>query len=50
MRSKRKTSDSSEFYFDDCMICQGTKHAEETGEYLSVEELQKLFKKANKGN
>lgn len=38
----------SEFYFDDCLICQGMKSAEEKGKSLNVDELKDLFKKANK--
>lgn len=42
-----KFSDS-EFYFDDCTICQGMKAAEERGKGLNLDELNMLFKKANK--
>lgn len=40
----------SEFYFDDCAICQGVKSAEETGRSLGSDDLRKLFKKANKNS
>lgn len=38
----------SEFLFDDCVICQGMKKVEEIGKVLDVNDLKKLFKKANK--
>ena len=41
-------SSNSEFYFDDCIICQGMKKTEESGKALNVDELKELFKKANK--
>ncbi|MEK7663861.1 MAG: hypothetical protein AAB340_00200 [Patescibacteria group bacterium] len=49
-KTKTKTINTfsdSEFYFDDCIICQGMKKAEESGRSLNVDELKKLFKKAN---
>ena len=53
MRSKKiqskviKFSDS-EFYFDDCAICQGMKKAEDEGKELNLNQLKSLFKKAGK--
>ncbi len=41
---------SSADYFDDCIICQGTKKAEEEGRSLGESELRELFDKANKSN
>lgn len=38
----------SDFYFDDCAICQAMKTGEDRGYDLSLEELQAAFKKANK--
>jgi len=41
---------SSDFYYDDCPICQGMKKAKEEGKKLSEEELIKLFEEVNKKN
>ena len=41
---------SSDFYYDDCPICQAMKKAEEEGRSLSEEELIKLFEEVNKKN
>lgn len=46
---KVNQEDSGE-YFDDCLICQATKKAEETGQDLTVEELEKVFAKQNLKN
>ena len=43
---KEKNSD----YFDDCLICQGMKNAEEEGKNLNIEEMEELFRKANEKN
>lgn len=45
VRGRRKSADWE--YFDDCLICQATKKAEEEGKNLSVEELKEVFRKAN---
>lgn len=47
---KRKKESKTDFYFDDCLICQQTKKAEEEGRSLSAEELQEVFQKANEQN
>ncbi len=36
----------SEFYFDDCAICNAMKEAENQGKNLSLKELKGAFKKA----
>lgn len=43
-------SGEEEFCFDDCVICQGMKKAEENGKNLTPEELKMLFEKQNKQN
>lgn len=39
---------NSDFYFDDCPICQATKKAEDEGRNLNFSELKVAFKEANK--
>jgi hypothetical protein len=47
-KDKNKNSNNSEFYFDDCPICQAMKNAEERGEDIGESELKKAFAVANK--
>lgn len=47
---KKKKEKNSDFYSDDCYICQQTKKAEEEGKSLSVEELKEVFRRANEQN
>lgn len=48
-KTQQKTTDQWE-YFDDCLVCQATKKAEETGKDLTVEEMEKIFAKQNLKN
>lgn len=47
---KKKKDNNSDFYFDDCYICQETKKAEKEGKSLNVEKLKEVFRKANESN
>jgi len=38
----------SEFFFDDCPICRAMKEAEDREKGLSLDELELVFKEANK--
>ena len=49
INEETKKEESGE-YFDDCLICQATKKAEETGEDLTIEEMEKIFAKQNLKN
>ena len=48
--SRSQSKKDSPFYFDDCLICQTTKKADERGKSLSAEELKEAFRKANESN
>lgn len=47
-RKKKKEKNSD--YFEDCLVCQQTKKAEEEGRSLNAEELREMFRKANEQN
>lgn len=49
MKQKGKKNNDWE-YFDDCAICQATKKMEETGQDLTVGELETVFAKQNLKN
>lgn len=38
----------TDFYFEDCHICQAVAKAEKQGRSLSVEELKQVFDEANR--
>ncbi len=46
----RKYRRSKWMYFDNCLICQGMKKADEKGWALGEKELKELFRKANESN
>lgn len=54
MKSKKnkkiKNYSESEFYFDDCLICQAMKSSEKEGRSLSTYELKESFKLQNQKN
>lgn len=50
MRNKIISKQDESEYFDDCAICQAMKKAEETGQDLTVEELETVFAKQNLKN
>jgi len=43
MKKKKKISD---FYFDDCEICQAQKRADEQGRNITLKKLEEAFRKA----
>ncbi len=47
---KKAKSENAGDYFDDCLVCQAMKKMEETGEDLTVEELETVFAKQNLKN
>ncbi|MBI2676377.1 MAG: hypothetical protein HYX21_00270 [Candidatus Yanofskybacteria bacterium] len=47
-KSKQVQSKDSDFYFNDCGICQAMKRADEKGKNLSSEGLKEIFDKQNK--
>lgn len=46
----KKAKETAWDYFDDCLICQAMKKAEEGGSDLSLEELETVFAKQNLKN
>lgn len=50
MKTKSKTNLDNWEYFDDCLICQAMKVADEEGRDLSKEELGTVFAKQNLKN
>lgn len=50
--SKPKTNadGGEDFFFDDCIICQGMKKAQKEGKSLNETELRDLFEKQNMKN
>lgn len=53
MKTKKKQTkgikfSETEFYFDDCAICQAMKKAEEEGRNLDASELKEAFGKAKR--
>ena len=50
MKMEDKTKSDDWEYFDDCGICQAMKKADEEGNSLGKEELEKVFAKQNLKN
>ncbi|MEK7517481.1 MAG: hypothetical protein AAB583_02935 [Patescibacteria group bacterium] len=46
----RKYGQSKWMYFDNCLICQGMKKADDKGRAWGEKEMEELFLKANESN
>lgn len=45
-----RTKGAEPFYFDDCLVCQATRKADEQGKDLNLEEMREVFRKANESD